>query len=58
MDTENRRTAGYGAHREAQRLAWLRLSHRQRLDWLQHAKRFAARALAAARARRTGSGTR
>ncbi|MBS1107667.1 MAG: hypothetical protein H6Q91_3169 [Deltaproteobacteria bacterium] len=37
-------------HRE-QRRAWLRLTYLQRLEWLEQAKRFAARALEAARAR-------
>jgi hypothetical protein len=48
------RGGGYEAHRHAQRRAWLRLSYRQRLDWLEQAKRFAARALAAARRRAEG----
>jgi hypothetical protein len=41
-------------HRE-QRRAWLRLTPRERLDWLEQAKRFATRALAAARARTEAS---
>jgi hypothetical protein len=52
MPTEPPQAAAFEAQRRAQRRAWLRLSHRQRLDWLDGAKRFAARALAAARARR------
>jgi hypothetical protein len=51
MAAERPASSGYDAHRDAQRRAWLRLSYRQRLDWLEQAKRFAARALAAARAR-------
>jgi hypothetical protein len=43
---------GFSLHEEAQRRAWLRLSPRQRLAWLEEAKRFAARALAAAARRR------
>lgn len=38
-------------HRGEQRRAWLRLSYRERLEWLEQAKRFAAKALAAARKR-------
>ncbi len=34
-----------------QRRAWLKLSHRERLDWLWQAKLFARRALNAASAR-------
>jgi hypothetical protein len=52
MAAERPEPSGYDTHRDAQRRAWLRLSYRQRLDWLEQAKRFAARALAAARARR------
>ena len=42
--------ASFEAQRREQRRAWLRLTPRERLDWLEQAKRFAARALAAARA--------
>jgi hypothetical protein len=42
----------HSAVREAQARAWLRTTFRQRLDWLEQAKRFAARALAAADRRR------
>ena len=52
MATEPPGASGFEEERRAQRRAWLRLSHRQRLEWLEQAKRFAARALAAARARR------
>ncbi len=38
-------------HRRAQLRRWLRLSYRERLVWLEQAKRFAAAALAAARGR-------
>jgi len=48
------REGGFALQREAQRRAWLALSHRQRLAWLVEAKRFAARALAAARRRQRG----
>jgi hypothetical protein len=41
----------FDAARAEQARAWLRTSHRQRLDWLEQAKRFAARALAAAKRR-------
>jgi len=43
------REHGFALHREAQRRAWLALSHRERLEWLEEAKRFAALALGAAR---------
>jgi hypothetical protein len=43
---------GWEQHREAQRRAWLRLSYAERLRWLEQAKRFAERALDAARERR------
>jgi hypothetical protein len=36
---------------ERHRRAWLQLSYRERLEWLEQEKRFAARALEAARAR-------
>jgi hypothetical protein len=39
------------SHRSEQRRAWLRLTHRQRIEWLEQAKRFAALALEAARKR-------
>ena len=44
--------SGFERHRREQRRAWLRLSYRERLEWLEQAKRFAARALEAARERR------
>jgi len=46
------RDRGFARQREAQRRAWLALSHRERLAWLEEAKRFAAAALAAAARRR------
>lgn len=46
------RDRGFALSREAQRRAWLALGYRERLAWLEDAKRFAARALAAAAARR------
>jgi hypothetical protein len=58
MDDRSR-AAGFEAHRREQRRAWLRLTYRERLAWLEQAKRFAARALGAARrraGRRRGSG--
>jgi hypothetical protein len=48
---EGRVDEGFEAHRREQRRAWLRLTHRERLQWLEQAKRFAARALTAARER-------
>jgi hypothetical protein len=53
--TEGGRVEGFEAHRREQRRAWLRLSHRERLLWLDQAKRFAERALDAARARGVGA---
>jgi len=44
--------SGFERHRREQRRAWLRLSYRERLEWLEQAKRFATRALEAARERR------
>jgi hypothetical protein len=38
--------------RAEQRRAWARLSYRERLAWLEQAKQFAAKALAAAHARK------
>ena len=40
---------GWQKHADQQRLAWLRLSYEQRLDWLENAKRFVAESLGAAR---------
>lgn len=45
------RDRGFALQREAQRRAWLALSYRERLAWLEDAKRFAAVALEAARRR-------
>ena len=39
---------GWAAHEEAQRRAWQRTTARERLAWLEDAKRFAARARVAA----------
>ena len=50
--TESNPETGFALHREQQRRAWLALSYRERLAWLEDAKRFAARALEAARRRR------
>jgi hypothetical protein len=43
---------GWTAHADEQRRAWLKLSHAQRLEWLEQAKQFAAEAMAAAQRRR------
>ena len=48
--------SGWEQHREEQRRAWLRLSHAERLRWLEQAKRFARLALEAARKRGHTSG--
>lgn len=48
---EAKRESGFDEQRREQRRAWLRLTYLQRLQWLEQAKRFAARALEAARAR-------
>jgi hypothetical protein len=55
---ENTPESGFERHRREQRRAWLRLSYRERLEWLEQAKRFATRALEAARARRAGGSSR
>ena len=44
----------WAAHEASQRRARLRTSHRERLLWLEQAKRVAAAALAAARERQEG----
>ncbi len=49
---------GFALHEEAQRRAWLALSYRERLIWLEEAKRFAARALAAAARRKQAGSSR
>jgi hypothetical protein len=43
------------AQRREQHRAWLRLTPRERLEWLEQAKRFAARFVRAARARTDAS---
>jgi hypothetical protein len=43
--------AAWLEHEAEQRRAWLRLTHRQRLDWLWEAKSFARRAEEARRVR-------
>jgi hypothetical protein len=43
---ERERERGFSLHEETQRRAWLALTYRQRLAWLEEAKRFAERALA------------
>ena len=43
--------AGWTEHERAQRQAWLRLTARQRLDWLWEARSFALRAAEARRRR-------
>ncbi len=49
---EATRNGAFAAHAREQQRAWLRLTYRQRLDWLWQAKLFAARALRAAEQRR------
>jgi hypothetical protein len=49
---EAARKAAFADHAREQQRAWLRLTYRQRLDWLWQAKLFAARAMRAAEARR------
>lgn len=44
---ERATAAGWEAHEQAQRRAWLRLTSRQRLDWLWEARQFALRAASA-----------
>ena len=48
---ETKHESGYEEHRREQRRAWLRLTYLQRLEWLEQAKLFAARALEAAKKR-------
>ena len=45
---------GWAAHEEAQHQEWLRSTFRQRLEWLEQAKRFAKAAAAATRVRPAG----
>ena len=54
--SEPAKTSAFDAHRREQIRAWLRTSHAQRLAWLEQAKQFAARALAAAAKRGSGAG--
>jgi hypothetical protein len=49
---ERSRKAAFDMHARERQQVWLRLSYRQRLDWLWQAKLFAARALQAAEERR------
>ncbi len=55
---EAQRERGFALHEEQQRRAWLALSYRERLIWLEEAKRFAARALAAAARRKQSDPSR
>lgn len=50
---ERRLDKAYEKHRLEQARNWRRLSHSQRLRWLDQAKRFAARALKAAQGRKS-----
>lgn len=45
------RERAFELHHETQRRAWLALSYRERLAWLEQAKRFSAKAIAAAKQR-------
>jgi hypothetical protein len=45
----NDRGSGWDRHADEQRRSWLRLSHAERLRWLEQAKRFYEVALGAAR---------
>jgi hypothetical protein len=47
--TEDKREQGWQSHAREQRRAWLRLTYRQRLDWLWQAKLFAEQARRARR---------
>ena len=49
--SETKCETGFDEHRREQRRERLRLTYRQRLEWLEQAKRFAARALEAAKQR-------
>jgi hypothetical protein len=51
--TDDERAASHAERMREKQRAWLKLTYRQRLDWLWQAKLFAARALqAAAKARK------
>ena len=56
--TEDQATPGWETHAHAQLQAWLRLSPRQRLDWLWRAKCFAERARKAVNERRADKAPR
>lgn len=49
--SETTNSRAFDDHRSEQRRAWLRLTYRQRIEWLEQAKQFAARALEAAKKR-------
>lgn len=50
---EDKTASGYAQHMAEQRRAWLSLPYAERLRWLEQAKAFAERAVAAARSRET-----
>ena len=50
---DSSKDAGWRAHEAEQLRAWKQLSYRERLAWLWQAKLFAARAMAAAKQRRS-----
>lgn len=52
MTMSEPRSTAFEDHAREQARAWLRLSHADRLRWLEEAKRFAAKALAAAAKRK------
>lgn len=55
---EARPGSGWAEHEREQRRAWLRLTYRQRLDWLWEARGFALRAEEARRRRSPGPAPR
>ena len=48
---------GFEGHQASQRRAWLALTYKQRLEWLEQARIFARAAIKAAEARRLKSTT-
>ncbi len=54
---DSQRPSGWADHERAQRQAWLRLTARQRLDWLWEARAFVLRAEEARRKRGLAGGT-
>jgi hypothetical protein len=56
MNKEDRSHDPWEAHRREQRRSWLRLSHAERIRWLDQAKQFVALATGAAQLRKYREG--